>query len=170
MDDSKSKESSYNKNYFQVNKERILKKRRDWYHKNKDRLKESKSRLHKVYYRKNRKHLTEYRRNYYKTHKNIKSGLQMRYLTNLRIKVLEKFGSACNRCGFSDTRALQIDHINGGGTKDLRSKSTSRHLNEVLRDVDNKYQLLCANCNWIKKSENKENRTRLYSVDKEVYN
>lgn len=76
----------------------------------------------------------------------------------LRDKVLAHFGNICNRCGFSDKRTLQIDHVHGGGTQHI--KKVSSHViryNEALTDTTGKYQLLCANCNWIKKYENDEN-------------
>ena len=38
----------------------------------------------------------------------------------LRLSVLEKYGSKCVKCGFSDSRALQIDHVNGGGHAELK--------------------------------------------------
>ena len=100
-----------------------------------------------VYREKNREHIREMsrepgRRSYHK----------------LRNSVIESLGGVCSRCGFSDSRALQIDHINGGGTKELRSKSPSEFLHRVLEIGDVEYQLLCANCNWIKRSERGEIR------------
>ena len=65
------------------------------------------------------------------------------------------------RCGFSDIRALQIDHINGGGYQEIKKNSAKRRYKLVLVSVENKenkYQLLCANCNWIKRYEDKDNR------------
>ena len=35
-----------------------------------------------------------------------------------RINVVERLGNKCIVCGYSDPRALQIDHINGGGGKE----------------------------------------------------
>ena len=71
-------------------------------------------------------------------------------------------GSCCAKCGFNDHRALQIDHINGDG-KEERIKYGGRSRNkwyeavvESLRNCENRYQLLCANCNWIKRAENCE--------------
>lgn len=70
------------------------------------------------------------------------------------------------RCGFDDVRALQIDHVNGGGTKELKgggAKLGAYYWNVVIKSVlnnENKYQLLCANCNWIKRVENNENAGR----------
>ena len=55
-------------------------------------------------------------------------------------------------------RALQIDHVFGGGTierEKFRRSQYKLHLS-VLADETGKYQVLCANCNWIKRHENKE--------------
>lgn len=76
--------------------------------------------------------------------------------------LIEQMGGKCCQCGFSDIRALQIDHINGGGHKE---RDNAHHYGngsfwkKVLESVMNnegKYQLLCANCNWIKKYTNNE--------------
>jgi hypothetical protein len=76
-----------------------------------------------------------------------------------RNKLMDLLGNKCSRCGFSDYRALQIDHIHGGGIKErslFNTKDYHRHVIKSLMNNENKYQLLCANCNWIKRSENKE--------------
>lgn len=67
----------------------------------------------------------------------------------------------CARCGFKDLRALQIDHINGGGKREItRFRDLQQYysfLNKMeLEELRKKYQILCANCNWIKTSENRE--------------
>lgn len=74
----------------------------------------------------------------------------------LRTDVLAALGNACVRCGFADERALQVDHVHGGGTQERRVlKSTSMRYNAVLANPS-RYQLLCANCNWIKRAEEQE--------------
>lgn len=76
-----------------------------------------------------------------------------------RIAILLKLGGKCCRCGFSDLRALQIDHIDGGGVHHLKSMgngNSNDYHNEVRLNKDGKYQLLCANCNWIKRYEKGE--------------
>ncbi|GEM_PF-4651096 len=61
--------------------------------------------------------------------------------------------------GCTDPRCLQIDHKHGGGYRANRKAGGNfNHLKEILRtpDVHEHYQLLCANCNWIKRHENRE--------------
>lgn len=70
--------------------------------------------------------------------------------------MLQKLGGKCRKCGFTDPRALQVDHINGDGARERRTMNLHRFSIIVLRDTTNKYQLLCANCNWIKRHEKKE--------------
>jgi hypothetical protein len=72
----------------------------------------------------------------------------------LRADVITKLGGKCVRCGFSDIRALQVDHVNGGGRQEINSTDTRTYLLRILENNSGKYQLLCANCNWIKRSEN----------------
>jgi len=76
-----------------------------------------------------------------------------------RLELFKMFGNKCKRCGFKDVRALQIDHIHGGGIKERRDYNTKDYHRLVLKSLknkENKYQLLCANCNWIKRHENQE--------------
>ena len=55
--------------------------------------------------------------------------------------------------GCKDPRALQIDHILGGGNKERKELKDCREIyRKVLADNSGKYQLLCATCNWIKRS------------------
>ena len=77
----------------------------------------------------------------------------------LRKEAIVAYGGCCNRCGFSDQRALQIDHRNGGGSKHMRRIGGSSYLLLWLKKrgfPKDAFQLLCANCNWIKRHENKE--------------
>lgn len=77
-----------------------------------------------------------------------------------RIKAVLKLGGKCTKCEFDDIRALQIDHINGDGYKERTvRKSINRNISLGLIDLS-RYQLLCANCNWIKRLENNEGTNR----------
>ena len=75
--------------------------------------------------------------------------------------LLKSLGNKCVNCGFSDIRALQIDHKNGDGSADKKrfKKQTGTMVTYYSRNVKEatqKLQILCANCNWIKRAENKE--------------
>lgn len=82
------------------------------------------------------------------------------YIRRIRAAVLAFMGGRCVQCEISDSRILQIDHIRGGGTKERRNNpclQTTFYL-KIMKDPEwsSKYQLLCANCNWIKRYENSE--------------
>ncbi len=87
----------------------------------------------------------------------------MRYdreeLRRRRVAALEVLGGKCSHCPVTDWRCLQIDHVGGGGNKDRKKTSTMDFYRRVLLSVlrgEKKYQLLCANCNWIKRHEEQE--------------
>ena len=82
----------------------------------------------------------------------------------LRKRVINHFGGKCVWCGFADWRALQIDHINGGGRKAFlndRPSPVRYHLDLLTAKPGIVYQLLCANCNQIKKYERNETTTKI---------
>jgi len=74
-----------------------------------------------------------------------------------RIEIMAFLGNKCATCGFTDHRALQIDHKNGGGTIEWEhgSMAYDKRYAMIKANPDN-YQILCANCNWIKRYENGE--------------
>lgn len=128
----------YNTSYYQKNKEKMKQTRKEWYQANKERA-------------------SEYAKRWHLQNRDTSNANRARESQEARNKILEKFGNKCTRCGFDDKRALQIDHINGGGQKEIKKINNSRkYYLYVLQDTTNKYQILCANCNWIKRRENKE--------------
>lgn len=64
----------------------------------------------------------------------------------------------CIKCGFSDIKALEIDHINGGGNKQRKLIGCGSKFYRWLikNNFPNGFQVLCANCNRIKQIENYE--------------
>lgn len=77
---------------------------------------------------------------------------------SIRHEIIHRLGNKCVNCGFNDIRALQIDHKNGGGKKHIASFSgNSRNYYKSVRSSDlSEYQILCANCNWIKRYTHNE--------------
>lgn len=69
----------------------------------------------------------------------------------------------CKTCGFSDIRALTIDHIEGGGRKEsleVGGGGVVLYYSLRRRGYPAGYQVLCMNCQTIKKRENAEDRPR----------
>jgi len=75
---------------------------------------------------------------------------------NIKSSILMHYGKgkcACVKCGFSDIRALSIDHIEGNGAehrKMLRRGGLSFYKWLAQNGFPSGYQTLCMNCQWIK--------------------
>ena len=86
----------------------------------------------------------------------LESGYFRKLNDEMRKKVFIKLGDKCAWCGFSDPRALQIDHVNNDGYEERKKSKSANHymrMKRVLTDTNGRYQILCANCNFIKKYE-----------------
>ena len=63
-------------------------------------------------------------------------------------------GQKCVRCGFSNPKALQIDHIHNTGNLDKKrfSRGDIMYRYYIKNNIEaiNNLQILCANCNQIK--------------------
>lgn len=124
-----------------------------------------------------RSHRLQNQREYDKKHrKKLRAAARRRYHKSIvkykakrkqihaisRLAVLAVLGNKCVHCGFTDWRALQIDHVRGGGMAETRKwKGNRSHFKRVIRHVKRggkRYQLLCANCNWIKRYERNETK------------
>ena len=118
-----------------------------------------KKEYHKQYYQQNKERYKTYKEHldpeYYK--------IRYRKAKDRLFDILG--GKVCIKCGINDERCLQFDHINGGGQKELKENSATNLLFKYLKDpeIKNKLQVLCANCNWIKRYENGENRIKAHS-------
>jgi len=139
-----------NKEYYYKNKERFSTKRKEYSIKNKERIKK---------YMEGRKVLglnLIQSRSYYQ-----------RKSTEFRYEILSLLGMKCIKCGYDkDIRALQIDHVFSDGYK-VRYLGKNRlvYYKGILGEVkegSKRYQILCANCNFIKRYENNELQWKKY--------
>jgi hypothetical protein len=105
-----------------------------------------------------RKTNTVYMREYRRDNKDHINEWYRNRRAELKKTLFERLGGACKRCGFKDERALQIDHIHGGGKKEIGKGYGYKYFLKLLAlpNLFELYQLLCANCNWIKRAENGE--------------
>lgn len=78
----------------------------------------------------------------------------------LKISVYSKLGNVC-KCGENRMACLSIDHVFGNGAEDRRTtKGSFARLRKILSDNTGAYQILCMNCQWIKRVENKEHLSK----------
>ena len=100
-------------------------------------------------------------REYYRNNPEVRARTRARSIeTNresyqkYREAIFDLKGRKCVRCGYdANERALQFDHINGGGAKQQREMRGWRKRFEWMLKNPNEIQILCSNCNQIKRSE-----------------
>lgn len=147
------------KDYYLKHREERLAKMRDYYKKNSDVIK---SRTRKWYYD-NRERALEYHREYekknYETLKISKSRTSRERWRRYREEIYEILGGKkCKICGFADERALCIDHINNDGYKERSFGKWLNKSRKLIRANPERYQILCFNCNQIKKIEHEKEK------------
>lgn len=113
---------------------------------------------HSEYLERNRDKRRAYETEYRRLNKIKVNEYKLKYVHNRRKVLFDILGNVCVKCGFMDIRALQIDHINGGGCKERKIgvHSMIAYYSSHPDEAREKLQILCANCNWIKRVENKE--------------
>lgn len=92
----------------------------------------------------------------------------------LRLEILTHYSNGtieCSCCGFSDIRALDLDHVNDNGGEHRRSIGRRGATYDIYAALKKEgfpegYQILCRNCNWIKECEKRENTKDLAAVSK----
>lgn len=110
----------YNRNYYIKNRERLLKQCSDYSKDNRQG-------------RKDRIRLYERRRRY-----------------NLKLDIIEGYGSKCSCCGESTIEFLSIDHVKGIGRAARIKEGSSYKLYRLLKEKGypkEDHRLLCFNCN-----------------------
>jgi ribosomal protein L36 len=75
----------------------------------------------------------------------------------LKLEVLKHYSPElkCARCGFSDVRALSIDHVNGGGSNHIKEIGGASKFYRWLKknNYPPGFQVLCMNCQFIRRYE-----------------
>lgn len=129
---------------------------------------EKESLAYKVYYRSHLDKLRATARNYWKRHKQEKKEYDKQYNEQMKNDVIRHYSHGtmkCAKCGFSDIRALQLDHIKGNGKKDRESHrgvGVTYYVWLRTQNYPESLQVLCANCNIIKAIENHEHPNKCF--------
>lgn len=181
----KQKQREYDQKRYQQKKEEINKKSAAWKSDNKNRVtvtqlayqRDNREKVYEInsrWRKKNKVSIAEWGRQYRaKNKEKIKRYMQRWRIENrarknelgrqsqqrIKDKVFHMLGDVCCRCGFTDVRALQVDHINQAVEKRGEPKRAGKSLYAAIARGEKpitEFQLLCANCNWIKRYENNE--------------
>lgn len=79
---------------------------------------------------------------------------QKKYRSKVRDEAIIHYGGKCAKCGIDDFRILQIDHIKDDGYKHRKEIKTWQFPMWLKKhDYPKGYQILCCNCNWLKRYE-----------------
>lgn len=151
----------YERRYWQTHSdyaERQRKQMREHHRENREAIRQ-KSR---AYYHAHRDESLAISRRYRESHKSHLGEYRMLYNAKIKKEVIAHYSNGtmqCARCAFSDIRALQLDHIKGDGKEDRKDSHKRGNAFYVWLRRNNYpegLQVLCVNCNMIKKSENNE--------------
>jgi len=143
---TKVERRAHRKQYNQEHKKAISERKRRYYLENIEKI--------RAYYSANREKQKEYRREH-KVEYRAKSRKSYQKIKAEVISFYSKGNNICAYCGFTDMRALTIDHIGGGGNahrKQIKRLSGGTFYCWLKRNnYPGGYQVLCANCQFIKR-------------------
>lgn len=160
---TQEKKKEYNKRYYEKNRNKIRNGQRTYYKENREVLLEKQNYRSKKYYKNNREKILERIRTRYANNLNgaydRKSYLARERHKRNRQLMFDALGGAMCMCGFDDIRAIEVDHVNGGG-KEHRKKLSNAQYRDYVISHPNEFQVLCSNCHSIKTYERGEVRQR----------
>jgi len=150
------------KKYQANNKETILARRRAHYLANADKMRAR----GKLFYQNNRAKrravADKWLANNKERFKEIQAKSRYKTMRELKGKVYSKLGGKCATCGESRPPVLSVDHINGGGNMHRKSlrRDRRKYYKDILSDESGRFQILCMNCQWMKRHVNGEHSKR----------
>ncbi len=105
----------------------------------------------------------EQRREYLKRHREYFREYIRQYKERIKMEVLSHYSNGkplCNVCNESRIDCLSIDHINGNGSQHRKALHLKGGLNFYgwirKQNYPSDYQVLCMNCQYIKRAKNNE--------------
>ena len=98
---------------------------------------------------------------------------QVKRREKFKKRIFKILGNKCSECGFDDERTFQISSITNLGKKISKNNNGNKFLRCLFKmspeELRNNFQLLCSNCNWIKKINLKDRgRPKKISKDPEI--
>ncbi len=120
----------------------------------------------RMWLEKNKEHLREYKKKYYLEHREenkLKNReYSIKYHHRQKIEILSYYSNEdipyCAVCGDNRLACLSIDHIQGGGNRHRKSIKGNFYSWLKKQGYPEGYQVLCMNCQYIKRVEEGEHR------------
>ena len=138
------------KEYYQLNKEKIGEKRAEHYQLNKEKMREKKAEYYQLnkeksaeYYQLNKEKSAEYSKKYKELNREKIREQRRGYRDKRKSYCIEYLGGKCVKCG--TTHNLQFDHIKREGKKYEITRKLTYKFDNIKEELD-KCQLLCAPC------------------------
>lgn len=155
----KGREKEYHRKYSREWRKKNPEKAREASRRNYQKHKEERRKRDKERYCKNRERILRKNKEWRERHR----GRELKRKRELKIQIITLLGGKCVHCGFSDIRALQIDHVYDNGSQERKKfRSYSSYYKNILKKIKSgskDYQCLCANCNVIKEWERRRSVT-----------
>jgi hypothetical protein len=155
--DNPEKAKEINKRYRDNHPEQVREIHKKWWKNNPDKIKNFPS------------HSSDRQKEWCENNPEKIKAKNKKYRRKLRNSIFELLGNKCanpyniDHSAFEQNinyiRVLQIDHVNGGGTKHRRKYKGSLIYPIILEELkagSKDYQCLCPTCNWIKRIVNKK--------------
>lgn len=130
---------SYDKEYYEKTKDKAAERQRRYKRKHKDKI-NMKQQLYREQLSKEK--TREYRKNQYR----------------IKREFIDSFKTKCNRCGFSDKRALVFHHINPEQKDFQISQMINKCGIERLKKEIEKCEVICSNCHLIEHHPNQDSQ------------
>ena len=156
------------KEYYWKNRTKLLQKKKEWYNKNKEKVRKYQHEYHKKYYKKNKERLIIKNNQWTEG-----SGYRKYYQRKESLDLLEIMGGKCIMCGETDKRLLERDHINNGKKDRERFSGGHAMIRYYLKhpkEAKKNLQPLCANCHKLKTDWNNKTieETMIYKIKNEI--
>jgi len=100
-----------------------------------------------------------YRSNWRKSHPDLVAIKNRKMTERRKLLVITHYGNGkaqCVKCGFTDIRALTLDHIDYCGANHRGKKGQVLYSFLLRNNYPDGFQTLCMNCQWIKRHQNSE--------------
>lgn len=110
---------------------------------------------HRRWCERNRDRKNELQRGYVDRHRENVNRAQSEDYHGCRLALFSILGFVCVGCGCVDHRVLEFDHVHNDGGEDRRRFNGMRsfyvHYAKHPEEAASKLQVLCRNCNWLKR-------------------